>query len=57
LLFILLLINDQRLTKELKNTRFYNVLGWGTFAMITLAVVVMLLMQLLGVFGVKLFGS
>src|SRR4029453_17550483 len=26
LVFILLLINDQRLTKELKNTRFYNIL-------------------------------
>ena len=55
LVFVLLLINDQRLTKELKNTHFYNVLGWGTFAMVTLAVVVMLVMQLLGLLGVNLF--
>lgn len=57
LVFILLLINDQRLARELKNSRFYNVLGWGTFAMITLAVTVMLLTQCLGLFGIKLFGS
>lgn len=57
LVFILLLINDSRLTGELKNTRFYNVLGWATFAMITLAVLTMLTSQLLGVFGVKLFGG
>ena len=57
LVFILLLINDQRLTKELKNTRLYNVLGWATFAIITLAVAIMLLMQFLGLWGIKLFGS
>jgi Mn2+/Fe2+ NRAMP family transporter len=42
LLFILRLINDQRLMGSLKNTRLYNKLGWGTFALITVAVVVML---------------
>jgi Mn2+/Fe2+ NRAMP family transporter len=57
LVFILLLINDQRLTKELKNTRFYNILGWATFAIIALAVAIMLLMQFLGLWGVKLFES
>ena len=57
LVFILLLINDSRLTKELKNTRLYNVLGWGTFVVITLAVGVMLLTQVLGLFGIKLFGA
>lgn len=57
LVFILLLINDRRLTGELKNTRFYNVLGWGTFAMITTAVVIMLCGQLLDLLGIKLFGS
>jgi Mn2+/Fe2+ NRAMP family transporter len=57
LVFILLLINDQRLTKELKNTRFYNVLGWTTFAIIAFAVAIMLLMQFLGLWGVKLFES
>ncbi len=56
LVFILLLINDSRLTKNLKNTPLYNALGWGTFVMITLAVVVMLLTQILGLFGIKLFG-
>jgi Mn2+/Fe2+ NRAMP family transporter len=57
LVFILLLINDQRLTKELRNTRLYNILGWATFAMITLAVVVMLLMEFIGLLGIKFFGS
>jgi Mn2+/Fe2+ NRAMP family transporter len=57
LVFILLLINDQRLTKELRNTRLYNILGWATFAIITLAVAIMLLMQFLGLWGIKLFGS
>jgi Mn2+/Fe2+ NRAMP family transporter len=57
LVFILLLINDKRLTGELKNTRLYNVLGWGTFAVITTAVVVMLGSQLLDLLGVKLFGG
>ena len=57
LVFILLLVNDERLTKELKNTRLYNILGWATFAMITIAVVVMLLMQFVGLLGIKLFAS
>jgi Mn2+/Fe2+ NRAMP family transporter len=57
LVFILLLINDQRLTKELRNTRLYNILGWATFAIITLAVTVMLLMEFVGLLGIKLFGS
>lgn len=42
LVFILLLINDEKLTGSLKNSRTYNILGWGTFAVITLAVLVML---------------
>jgi len=57
LVFILLLINDTRLVGHLKNTRFYNVLGWGTFAMITAAVAVMLFGQFLDLFGIQLFGS
>jgi NRAMP (natural resistance-associated macrophage protein)-like metal ion transporter len=48
LVFILLLINDQRLTGDLKNTRLYNVLGWGTFALVTTAVIIMLGSQVLG---------
>jgi Mn2+/Fe2+ NRAMP family transporter len=51
LIFILLLINDERLTGGLENTWFYNLLGWGTFAMITLAVVVMLASQLIDLLG------
>ena len=42
LVFILLLINDKNLTKELKNTRANNVLAVGTLILITTAVVVML---------------
>jgi Mn2+/Fe2+ NRAMP family transporter len=42
LVFVLSLIKDQRLVGALKNTRLYDVLGWGTFGMITLAVLVML---------------
>lgn len=47
LVFVLLLVNDRRLMGELKNSRLYNVLGWGTFATVTVAVVAMLLFQLL----------
>ena len=38
LMFILLLVNDPRVAGELKNTRFCNVLGWGTLVLVTLAV-------------------
>jgi Mn2+/Fe2+ NRAMP family transporter len=52
LVFILRLINDERLMGTLKNTRVYNILGWGTVALITIAVVVMLVSQLLTTLGV-----
>ena len=55
IIFILLLINDGRLTGELKNTRIYNTLGWATFTLITLAIVVMLGSQLLELIGIKVF--
>jgi Mn2+/Fe2+ NRAMP family transporter len=42
LVFILLLINDKSLTKELKNTRVNNALGIGTLVLITSAVLIML---------------
>ncbi len=42
LLFILLLINDRRLTGDLANTRLTNVFGWGTFALVTIAVLIMI---------------
>ena len=57
LVFILRLVNDERLTGELKNTRFYNVLGWGTFALVTTAVTVMLGGQLLDFLGLNPFGG
>jgi Mn2+/Fe2+ NRAMP family transporter len=56
LVFILLLINDKRMAGDLKNSRFNNVLGWGTFAMITLAVSVMLAGQLLELMGIHIFS-
>jgi Mn2+/Fe2+ NRAMP family transporter len=57
LVFILKLINDKHLTGDLKNTPLYNVLGWGTFVMITGAVVVMLGSKLLELLGINLFGA
>lgn len=57
LVFILLLVNDRLLVGDLKNTKFYNILGWGTFALITTAVVIMLGGQLLEHFGIHLFGG
>jgi Mn2+/Fe2+ NRAMP family transporter len=42
LIFILLLINDKHLTKELKNTKLNNALAIATLIMITTAVAVML---------------
>ena len=47
LVFILKLINDHLLMGNLKNTRVYNLLGWGTFILITLAVLIMLGSQIL----------
>ena len=52
LIFILRLINDEGLMGDLKNTRLYNILGWGTFVLITTAVVIMLGSQLLTMLGV-----
>jgi NRAMP (natural resistance-associated macrophage protein)-like metal ion transporter len=52
LVFILRLINDERLMGHLKNTRVYNILGWGTFILITAAVVIMLGSQVLTRLGV-----
>jgi Mn2+/Fe2+ NRAMP family transporter len=57
LVFILLLVNDTNLMGNLKNSRLYNILGWGTFLMITIAVIVMLGGQILELFGIQLFGG
>jgi Mn2+/Fe2+ NRAMP family transporter len=57
LVFILLLVNDRNLMGDLKNTRVYNFLGWGTFVMITTAVVIMLGGKLLETLGIQLFNN
>ncbi len=56
LVFILILINDKRLTGDLKNNLTNNVLGFATLILITTAVTVMLGGQLLEWFGIKLFS-
>ena len=57
LVFILILINREKLTGELKNTPIYNLLGWGTFAMITLAVAVYLVGSALDLLNINIFPS
>ena len=52
LIFILRLANDEQLMGSLKNTRLYNILGWGTFFLITTAVVIMLGSQVLSMLGI-----
>ena len=51
LIFILVLANDPALMGHLKNKAGTNWLGWGTFAMITLAVLVMFATQIAAKFG------
>lgn len=48
LVFVLRLSNDRRLVGDLKNSRLNNILGWGTFALITLAVIAMIASSVLG---------
>ena len=55
LVFILLLINDKRLTGELKNNRRNNVVGVGTLILISTAVAIMIGGQLLELFGLQFF--
>jgi Mn2+/Fe2+ NRAMP family transporter len=57
LVFLLLLINDRQLTGELRNSRLYNVLGWGTFVLVTTAVAVLLGTQLASFLGIDLLGG
>ena len=47
LFFVLRLANDARLMGDLKNRRVENVLGWGTAALVTAAVLVLFGSQLL----------
>ena len=51
LVFILRLINDPRLVGDLKNSLLNNILGWGTVVLITTAVIVMLISQVLNLFA------
>ena len=51
LLFILRLINDPHLMGELKNTRLQNAAGWGTLLLISAAVAIMLVSQILSATG------
>ena len=57
LVFMLLLINDDRLMGDLKNSRLANILGWGTFAFVSTAVLFLLGSQALGWLGISLFSS
>ena len=57
LVFLLLLINDRRLVGQLKNGLLYNVLSWGTVALVTTAVVVLLGTQLLSAVGIDLLHA
>jgi Mn2+/Fe2+ NRAMP family transporter len=57
LVFLLLLINDRRLVGPLKNGLLYNVLSWGTVALVTTAVVVLLGTQLLSAIGIDLLRA
>jgi Mn2+/Fe2+ NRAMP family transporter len=57
LVFILVLGSDPQLTGNLRNGRLSLVLGWGTFVLVTTAVLVLLVSQALGAFGVSLFGA
>jgi Mn2+/Fe2+ NRAMP family transporter len=51
LVFILLLINNERLVGPLKNSRLYNILGWGTVVLVGTAVLVMFGSQLWSLFS------
>ncbi|MDX6577089.1 MAG: hypothetical protein QOE96_3042 [Blastocatellia bacterium] len=56
-MFTPLLINDSRLVGLLKNTRFYDFLSLGAFAVIMFAVVIMIAGQVVDLFGVHHFGG
>jgi Mn2+/Fe2+ NRAMP family transporter len=57
LLFILILAHDRRLVGELRNGPVTQFLGWGTFVVVTSAVLVLLSTQLLSAFGVSVLGG
>jgi Mn2+/Fe2+ NRAMP family transporter len=51
LVFILRLTNDRRVVGSMKNSLLKNILGWGTFFLITTAILIMLVTQILGTFN------
>lgn len=57
LLFILILAGDRRLMGRLGNGPVSQLLGWGTFVIVTSAVLVLLSTQVLGGFGVSVLGG
>ena len=53
----ILLINDTRLTGDLKNGRLYNALAIGTVVFVTTAVVALLATQALDLVGIDVLGA
>ncbi len=57
LVFILLLANDRAIAGELRNRLVDNVLGWGTAALVTGAVAILLGTQALSLVGITVLGG
>ena len=57
LVFILILSSDKRLAGSLRNGRLSLILGWGTFVLVTSAVLVLLVSQALNWLSLSMFGS
>jgi Mn2+/Fe2+ NRAMP family transporter len=57
LFFVFRLANDAVLMGDLKNTRLQNIVTWGTFGLVTTAIVAMLGSQLLSALGLHWFGG
>jgi Mn2+/Fe2+ NRAMP family transporter len=57
LVFVLLLANNQALMGALTSPKTYTLLGWATFAIITISVIAGLTFQILPTIGIQLPGS
>ena len=57
LVFLMILINDRRMVGDLRNGPIYNVLGWGTVAFVSLAVIALLGSEALRLVGIDVFAS
>jgi Mn2+/Fe2+ NRAMP family transporter len=57
LFFLLRLAGDERLMRDLKNTRLESILGWTALAVITTAIAVLFAFQALDSFGIQLFAG